>query len=357
MSSRLRSRRTTVGITGATQLVPSLLAQRLAARPDVQVVALDSQRGSLTGVTWRVADVLDPSLAAKLQRLDVLVHVVGPEQPDAGIEERRAATVRAAQTVITCAAAARVPRLVLVTSAMVYGARADNAVPLAEDAPLRAPADESFVGDLVEVERLAARAPEIHPGLSITVVRPAALVGPGVDGVVPRHFEAPRLVRLRGVDQRWQFCHVDDLASALELAALETVTGHVAVGCDGWLEQADVERVSDMRSVELSPALAFATAERLHRVGVLPTAATDLAFVVSPWVVDCAALRAAGWRPERDNEACLRLLLAEVEGRHAVAGRRVGRRDATTLGAAGAAVAVLGTAAIVRRTRRARRLR
>lgn len=357
MSSRIRPGRTTVGITGATELIPSLLARRLSARPDLQVVALDSHRGALSGVTWRVADVLDPSLAAKLQRLDVLVHVVGPERPDASPDERRATTRLAAQTVITSAAAARVRRLVLVTSAMVYGARPDNPVPLPEDAPLRAPADESFVGDLLEVEQLASRAPDIHPGLAVTVVRPAALVGPGVDGVVTRHFESPRLVRLRGVEQRWQFCHVDDLVSALELAVREEVTGSLAVGCDGWLEQADIERLSGLRSVELPPALAFATAERLHRVGVLPTAATDLAFVVSPWVVDCASLRAAGWRPQQDNESSLRLLLAEVEGRHAVAGRRVGRRDATTLGAAGAAVAVLGTAAIVRRTRRARRLR
>ena len=49
------------------------------------------------------------------------------------------------------------------------------------------------------------------------------------------------------------------------------------------------------------------------------------------------------------------LLLEEVAGRHTVVGRRLGRKDATAAGAAGATVALLGTAALVRRARKARR--
>jgi LPXTG-motif cell wall-anchored protein len=52
-----------------------------------------------------------------------------------------------------------------------------------------------------------------------------------------------------------------------------------------------------------------------------------------------------------DNETCLGLLLEGVRGHHAVASRRLDRKDAA-LGAAGAAVALVGTAAIVRRRRR-----
>ena len=69
------------------------------------------------------------------------------------------------------------------------------------------------------MERLAAQAPRSHPGLQVTVVRPATLVGPDVDSVLTRHFEAPRLLVVRDSSPRWQFCHVDDLAPALELAA------------------------------------------------------------------------------------------------------------------------------------------
>jgi nucleoside-diphosphate-sugar epimerase len=188
-------------------------------------------------------------------------------------------------------------------------------------------------------------------------MRPAALVGPGIDDVLSRHFEAPRLLVVRDASPKWQFCHVDDLASAVELAALGEVSGVVTVGCEGWLEQEQVEAISGMRRIELPASLAFRTAERLHRLGVLPAPASDLHYVVHPWVVSAAQLRAAGWVPAYDNETALGALLEQVSGHRALGARRLGRlggRDAT-LGAAGAAVAVVGTAALVRRARRRRR--
>ena len=211
-----------------------------------------------------------------------------------------------------------------------------------------------MVGDLIEIEQLAQRSARTHPGMAVTVVRPAALVGEGVDTLITRHFEAPRLLTVKGSVARWQFCHVDDLVSALELAAAGEVTGAFAVGCDGWLEQDEVEQISGLKSIELPARLTFGTAQRLHRVGVTPAPAIDLRFVVYPWVVDCAALRAAGWRPGVGNAEALRILLDQRQGRHALAGRRIARKEAT-ITAAGATVAVIGTAAIVRRARRRHR--
>jgi nucleoside-diphosphate-sugar epimerase len=237
----------------------------------------------------------------------------------------------------------------------VYGAQEGNAVPLPEDSPLNAEPDDGIVGDFLEIEELAAMAPVAHPGMTVTVLRPAALVGPGIDTVVTRHFEAPRLLTVKGCAQRWQFCHVDDLVTALELAVAGDISGQFAVGCEGWLEPEEVEEITGRRRFELPAAITFGTAQRLHRIGVTPAPATDLHYVVYPWVADCATLRAAGWKPSRDNAEALTALLEEVAGRHAVVGRRLARKEATMATAAGATVAVIGTAAIVRRARRKRR--
>ena len=70
-----------------------------------------------------------------------------------------------------------------------------------------------------------------------------------------------------------------------------------------------------MRRVELAAATAFGTAERLHRVGVLPAPASELAFVVYPWTVAADRLRAAGWEPRWSSAACLDVLLEGVQGR------------------------------------------
>jgi nucleoside-diphosphate-sugar epimerase len=345
-----------VAVTGAADGVGQLLAVRLAARPDVRkVVAIDERRGVVPGATWRILDVRDPALADRLTGIDAVVHLGVDTSLDSPAGERNARNVRGTQTVITAAAAAGVHRVVLCTSAMVYGALPDNPVPLAEDAPLRAVADSTLVGDYLEIERLAARAPRVHSGLHVTVVRPATVVGPGVDSVLTRHFEAPRLLLVRGSEPKWQFCHVEDLATALELAVLGEVEGAVTAGCEGWLEQPEVEAITGMRRIELPPSIAFGTAERLHRIGVIPAPASDLHYVVYPWVVPSTRLREAGWHPAYDNATALGALLEQVSGYHAVAARRVGRKDAT-LGAAGAAVAVVGTAALVRRARKRRGL-
>ena len=347
--------RPVVAVTGAATGLGLALTERLAHSPLVgRVVAIDGSRGDVSGVTWRIVDVRDPALAGRLSDVDVVVHTAVDCSPDSDARIRRAFNVRGAQTVLTAAAAGGVGRVVLVTSAMVYGARPDNPVPLPENSPLSVDSDDSVVSDLLEIEHLAERSARAHLGLQISVARPAALVGEAIDTLLTRHFEAPRLLAVKGCAARWQFCHIDDLVSALELAVAGKVTGHFAVGCDGWLEQDELEEIAGLRRIELPAGLTFATAQRLHRAGMTPAPVADLRYVVYPWVVECQALREAGWHPRYDNVAALEVLLAQRAGHHAVAGRRLGKKDAT-ITAAGATVAVIGTAAVVRQVRRRRR--
>ncbi|MFI0859741.1 SDR family oxidoreductase [Streptomyces smyrnaeus] len=361
--SHVRAARTpTVAVTGAAAGVGALLTERLAASEEIkQVIALDERRGEVTEAQWHTLDVRDPAIADRLRGdgdpVDVVVHLALDLDLETDPAARTAYNVRGTQTVLTAAAAAGVHRVVLCTSAMVYGALQDNDVPLSEDAELRATADATGVSDLLEIERLAHRAPRAHPGLNVTVLRPTVLVGAGSDTTLTRHFESPRLLVVAGSRPCWQFCHVEDLVTALEYAALERVEGEMVVGCDGWLEQEEVEQLTGMRRMELPSSVALGAASRLHRLGLTPSPAADLAYTMYPWVVSGSRLHDAGWRPRWTNEEVLAALLEEVSGRHTVAGRRLGRTEAATAaGAAGATVALLGTAALVRRARKRRGL-
>jgi nucleoside-diphosphate-sugar epimerase len=344
-----------VAVTGAAHDLGLALTARLAQSEKFsRVIAIDDHRGDLTGVIWRVVDIRDPALAGRLTGIDVIVHTDLDLAAGSDSKVRRGYNVRGTQTVLTAAAAGGVGRAVLITSAMVYGAKPDNPVPIIESAPLGADPDGSVVGDFMEIEQLAERSPRSNPGMSITVVRPAALVGEGVDTLITRHFEAPRLLAVKGCAPRWQFCYMSDLLSAIELAAAGEVKGAFAVGCDGWLEQQQVEELSGLRRIELPAGVTFATAQRLHRAGITPAPVSDLHYVVYPWVVDCQALREVGWQPTVTNAEALQVLLDQRAGHHAVAGRRLAKKDAT-ITAAGATVAVIGTAAIVRQVRKRRR--
>lgn len=335
-------------MTGAAGGLGQALLERLARRDDLGgLIGVDAAAGRTEGVTWRTADVRDPLLADRLAGVTTVVHLATTY--DGGLDGtvRRALNVRGTAALLEAARLAGVVRAVLVTSAEVYGALPGTPVPLPDGAPLRAEPDDGLVGDHVEVERLAAHA--VRTGLEVTILRPATLVGgalgPAYDGTMLRQLSSPRLLAVRGIEPLWQLCHTDDLLSALELAAVGEVDGPATVACEGWLPQTVVEELSGKRRVALPAGVAVSTAERLHRLGVTTGSPRELDHLQAPLVVSSERLRAAGWAPMWTNEAALRAHLAA----------RTGDSRTAAYTAAGATVALLGTAALVRQTRRRRR--
>lgn len=346
-----------VALTHAASELGSTLAEQVASRGD-RVVGLDTRAGRAADVDWRAGDISSPTVVGALEDVDVLIHLVWEHDFDAAQREqpaaRRLRLLAEARALTTAAGAAGVGHLVLVTSAMVFGARADNPVPVPDGSPLRTTDSEGLVAELVAVEEEVASLARLHRGLRLTIVRPAALVGAGVDTMITRHFEAPRLLTIRGTNPVWTFCHAEDLGTALVTVVHEPVPDQVTVSAWGTLSQAEVEEISGMRRIELSAPAAQAAADRLHRLGVIPVPATDLAYVMHPWATEPTALAGHGWYPAYDNADCLSVLLEGVRGHHAVMARRVRSRDAVgaaAAGAASAAVAVLATAALMRRRR------
>ena len=350
----IRRRRTPqpagTGVTGAgTPLGRALVARLAAAQPAGAVTALDAEPVDVDGAVWRPADVLAPDLAAHLAGLRTVVHLAVSYDVTADADARRARTVGGTAAVLEAARAAGAQRVVLVTSTDVHASVPGAGVPAVEDLPLRAEPDTALTGDLLEVERLADHA--TRTGLEVVVLRPAPVVGgplgPAYDGALLHGLDAPRLLAVRGVEPLWQLCHSDDLLAALELAATGDLTGPAAVASAGWLTQREVELASKRRRLELPAAVALSTAERLHRVGVSAGSPAELDRLLAPLVVDPARLRAAGWQP---SWTAADALAAHLAGR----GRTAGRAGTYTAAGAGATVALVGTAALVRRTRRRR---
>jgi len=248
---------------------------------------------------------------------------------------------------------------VVVSSAMVCGASPGRPV-IGDDEPRDEVASTSpgVVGRIAAFERAFDAELTVAPGEPrSTTLRCAALVGPGVDTLVTRHFEAPRLLVVRDAARGWQLLHVDDLVSAIRTTVTEGLTGVLTVGPvhdDGTpdaLTSAEAAELAGKRLLTLPASTAFALAENLHRVGAVPAPPDELAFAVYPWTVDPARLVAAGWRPAWSSARGVAALVEGLRSGLTLAGRRVGARDAAALGAAGAAVALLGTAAVWRQAR------
>jgi nucleoside-diphosphate-sugar epimerase len=339
----MRSRRTAgrLAVTGASGPLGRALLDELTARPPTQDADLLPVHDLPTDAA---------SAAELLAGARTVVHLA-PTRDPAAPTALRAVDLAATRALLEAARPAGVQRMVLVSSTDVHRAR-PGSVPLPETAPVAAPAGDSLQGTWVETERLAGHAR--RTGLDVVVLRPAALVGlgPAGDGTLLRSLAAPRLLAVRGVEPLWQLCHVDDLVAALALAAAGTVRGSCAVACEGWLTQAEVERLSGRRRLELPAAIALSTAERLHRLGAAPGPAEELHALLAPVVVQPGRLLAAGWRPAWTNEQAL---LAYLRAVPEPVGPGLDRTAAYAAGTAGATAAVLGTAALVRRARRRRR--
>ncbi|HVT65713.1 MAG TPA: NAD-dependent epimerase/dehydratase family protein [Mycobacteriales bacterium] len=340
---QVRRRRTErIAVTGASQPLGAALVARLRdhpSKPDVVEI-----------------DCVTPKLGAELDGVVTVVHLAVDRSTDAPAEQRRATNITGTTLLLDAVQAAGVRRVVLLTSAMVYGATAANAVPLDEDAPLAATATDGLVGDWLAMERLAATRQAVSEGeLEVVSVRPASLIGPVTDLLLPGLFEAVRLLAIRDGRCLWQFCHHDDLLDVLAAASTGLVTGAVTVGSEGWLERGEVETLARMRSVVLPASAAFATAERLHRIGALSGPASDLQYLQHPWVVGSQRMRATGWSPRWSNKAALEEHLNQLGGR---AGRGlvvVDRKYATRAAAgAGATLAIVGSLALARSRNRRR---
>ena len=135
--------------------------------------------------------------------------------------------VEGTRRVLAAAAAVSATRIVRISSAAVYGAWPSNPVPLTEDAPLRPNPHFSPAVQGAEVERLIAGWRDEHPGVTVTTLRSAPVVGPGAERLPARILLGRPPLRVRGAAMPVQVVHVDDLATALAARRHQRPRGRV----------------------------------------------------------------------------------------------------------------------------------
>lgn len=306
-------------------------------------------------------DLRDPVLAAALDGVEVLVHcdpfATRGRRDDA--DELFARNVHGTRNLLAAAAAVGVRRLVLVSDAAVYGARAENPLPLDESAPLRATPDCPVAWQRVVVEELVAAWSAAHPEIAVTVLRPATLLDPASDDPLAALLEAPLLPRVKGHLPPLQFLHPDDLAAAVVWTTSRGLSGVYDVAADGWVPFAEVARLLRRREVALGEAVAAALLDRLWRWGASPAPSGGLGYLMHPWVLSTEALRATGWSPRHSNRDTLRAFAAGHAGRVRLGpvATTYGRIAGAALAAGATAALLTGGAAVAVYRRRARGIR
>jgi len=253
---------------------------------------------------------LIPGRPAVLDGVGCLVSLaVGPcPGPSPEGPERRLAELRRA---LAAADAAGVRRVVHLSSAMVYGAAADNDVPLGEDAPVRPDPSFAWAVELAEAERLVAEwrdglSGRAAPDRAAAVLRPALVVAPDGGDDLARALGGLSGPRPAGQTRPVQFVHVEDLARAVVLCATSpsAVDGPLNVAPEGWISDGEAAALAgSLLPPPTVPARLVQPLRRLlslARTGAAPPAAEP--YARHPWVVAADRLRSLGWSPAFTTE-------------------------------------------------------
>jgi nucleoside-diphosphate-sugar epimerase len=243
--------------------------------------------------------------------------------------------------------------VVLLSSALVYGAWPDNAVPLAEDAPLRPNPGFFPAVERAEAERLVTDWSEAHPDTPVAILRPTVIVGAGWSPL-DRAVTGMGVPRAADIGRPVQFVHVDDVAAAVVWVASKRLRGVFNVAPAGYLaEETMGELVGGVARLSLPRRLVRFLAAATRRVGGDNLRGRAFPYGLNPWVVASDRLRAAGWTPRYTSEEAL------VESTEVPrwSGLSPERRQRIVLGAAAAGLAgvAAGAAALIVRFRRRHR--
>jgi UDP-glucose 4-epimerase len=249
-----------VALTGASSFLGANLVGLLEEDDRVhRIVSIDVKPPPTAGRKTRVYDVdlTQPAAEARLgeilaaERADTMVHLAFLSSPTHAAAWAHELESVGTMHVLVAARRAQVPKLVMWSQTLLYGAHPTNPNFLSERHPLRASAKDPFFADKIEAEgetnRFALRA----QGSVVTILRTAPILGPTVDNYVTRYLSRRLVPIMMGFDPLVQFIHEVDAIAAFKLAVDREVPGTFNIVGEGVLPLSTVIKLAGRISVPI----------------------------------------------------------------------------------------------------------
>ena len=318
-----------IAITGTASFLGSRVLRRLVeARGADAVVAVDiaAPPTTLHGVRHRMVDLTLPGADQRLvdvfreEHVESVFHAAFFTTP-----RRDAAYAHELESIGTlhlaaAAAAAGVRHLVLRSFTAVYGARGENPNFLTEDRRPGAQARLAWVRDKVEAEEHAVTFSRRYPGLGVSVLRFATLLGPGVHTFYTRIFSKRVVPVLLGYDPLLQLLHPDDALLALDAVLAKGPSGVMNVVPRGTMSLLTALHLSDKLTVAVPHLVAYPLADLWWGTGVGEAPGGFLDYARFLFVADGEkARRELGFEPRYTSRDAL---MAYLEYRYPDTARR-----------------------------------
>ena len=240
------------------------------------------------------------------ERLAAVVHLGVMHDPRASAAEHHTWNVAGFQRLLEYVAQYDVRKLVVLSSANVYGPRPDNPQFLTEEAPLLGGAAFSEIRDLIEVDMLAQSFFWKRPETETVILRPVHILG-AVKNAPSNYLRLPVIPTLMGFDPMVQVIHQDDVVHAIQCAlrpgvrGIFNVAGPAAMPLSRLVEQTGKPRVS-------IPHFLFSTAiRRMWRFRATSFPEPELDHIRYVCMVDDRRARdLLGYAPQQSIESTVR---------------------------------------------------
>ena len=247
-------------------------ARRIASDPKVdRVIGVDvvPPRRDLGGVRFVRADIRNPVIAKVIagEDVDTVVHtsvVTSAAQLGGRTSMKEHNVIGTMQLLAACQRAAGLERLVVKSSAEVYGASNRDPAMFTESMSARRQPRSGYGKDVLEVEGYVRGFSRRRPDVTVTLLRNATTLSSYTSSPLAAYFRLSPVPKVLGYDARVQLLHYDDLVAVLHHAALAGVHGTFNVAGDGVLAMS--QAIRRLGRVPLPvPGLAMASVGRLVR--------------------------------------------------------------------------------------------
>ncbi len=235
-----------------------------------------------------------------------VVHLGVMHDPHESSVEHHEFNVVGLQRVLEYVETYKIPKMLLLSSANVYGPRPDNPQLIREDAPLLGAGPFSDIRDLVELDMLVNAFFWRNPGTDTVILRPAHILGT-VKNAPSNYLRLDVVPTLLGFDPMIQVVHQRDVLNAIDLALAPGVRGIFNIGGPEPISLSKAITVLRRRIVAVPHSLAKAAVKNLFRFKLTSFPAPELDFIRYVCMVDDTKARSElGYVPEHNVEATLR---------------------------------------------------
>lgn len=237
--------------------------------------------------------------------ISALVHLGVMHDPRLGADDHHTWNVIAFQKLLEYVETYDIPKLVLLSSANVYGPRPDNPQFIAEDAPLLGANRFSEIRDLIELDMLAQSFFWRSPHTEIVILRPAHILGT-VQNAPSNYLRLKVVPTLLGFDPMMQVVHQDDVVRAIRLALRPGARGIFNIAGPPPVALSRALKLLGRTTLPVPHALARTGVDRLWRLHMTSFPAPELDFIRYVCMVeDARARQVLGYAPKFDLQTTL----------------------------------------------------